>query len=301
MVTLGNDYSAGYGHVAGPVDRFKAKGGKIVQQLWVPYGTADYAPYLTALKKADVFFQWTVMPDLLVLLKQYYAYAQGYRTMVTLGNDYSAGYGHVAGPVDRFKAKGGKIVQQLWVPYGTADYAPYLTALKKADVFFQWTVMPDLLVLLKQYYQYGVKIPLLIGEAEGVSSAQLKEIGPKVIGLKGILRGYSRRLDNPVNHKFVAVFKAKYGRYPGQMDGFAYSCMSIYLAGLEATGGDARLEVLRPAILKLTVDTPVGPVAFSKNGYALSNRYLAEVKVIDGEYVWEPMRTIEKVRDPRDK
>ena len=230
-----------------------------------------------------------------------YAYEQGYRTMVTLGNDYSAGYGHVAGPVDRFKAKGGTIVDQVWVPYGTSDYAPYLTALKEADVFFQWTVMPDLLVLLKQYYGYGVKIPLLIGEAEAVGSGQLAEIGPQVVGAKGILRGYSRRLDNPENHKFVAAFRTKYGRYPGQMDGFAYACMSIYLAGLEATGGDARLEVLRPAILKLNVDTPVGPVSFSSNGYALSNRYLAEVKVIDGEYVWEPFRTIEKVRDPRDE
>jgi branched-chain amino acid transport system substrate-binding protein len=230
-----------------------------------------------------------------------YARELGYRTMTTLGNDYSAGYGHVAGPVDRFRARGGSVVQQQWVPYGTVDYAPYLAALKAADVFFQWTVMPDLAVLVKQYYEHGVKIPMLIGEAEGLDPEQLKQIGPKVVGAKGILRGYSRRLDNPVNRQFVQAFKKKYDRYPGQMDGFAYACMSIYLAGLEATRGDARLKVLRPALLKLEVDTPVGPVSFSRNGYALSDRYLAEVKVIDGEYVWEPFRTIRKVRDPRDE
>lgn len=230
-----------------------------------------------------------------------YAYDQGYRTMVTLGNDYSAGYGHVGGVVDRFKARGGKVIQQHWVPYGTADYAPYLTSLKDADVYFTWNVMPDLLLLVKQYFEYDVKIPMLIGEAEGLRSDQLAEIGPQAVGLTGILRGYTRRLDNPVNRKFVPAFKKKYGRYPGLIEAFTYSCMHIYLKGLEATGGDARLDTLRPAILDMEFQTPVGPVSFTRNGYALSNRYLAKVKIVDGEYFWEPFKVFEKVRDPRDK
>ena len=230
-----------------------------------------------------------------------YAYDQGYRTMVTLGNDYSAGYGHVGGVVDAFKAKGGNVIQQHWVPYGTADYAPYLTSLKEADVYFTWNVMPDLLLLVKQYFEYNVKIPLLIGEAEGLRSNHLAEIGPQAVGLLGILRGYTRRLDNPVNRKFVPVFKEKYERYPGLIEAFTYSCMEIYLKGLEATGGDPSLDVLKPAILGMEFQTPVGPVSFTRNGYALSNRYLAKVEIIDGEYVWEPFEVYEKVRDDRDQ
>lgn len=229
-----------------------------------------------------------------------YAYDAGYRTMVTLGNDYSAGYGHVGGVVDQFKGRGGDVIQQYWVPYGTADYAPYLTSLKSADAYFTWNIMPDLLTLVKQYYEYKVKIPLMIGEAENLQPEHLKEIGPQAEGLIGILRGYTPRLDNPENKAFVAAFQQKYGRTPGLIEAFTYSCMDIYIKGLEETKGDPALETLKPAIIGMQFKTPVGPVGFTKNGYALTNRYLAKVKIENGEYFWEPFKTYEGIRDPRD-
>jgi branched-chain amino acid transport system substrate-binding protein len=230
-----------------------------------------------------------------------YAYDQGYRTMVTVGQDYSAGYGHVGGPVDKFKARGGEIIQQDWVPYPTPDYAPYLTSLKKADVFVAWLVMPDFLTLVKQYYQYKIKTPLMIGEAENLAPEHLKELGPQAVGLIGNLRGYTTRIDNPENKKFVAAYQAKYHRDPSYIEGFAYTCMDIYLQGLEATHGNPKLEVLKPAIIGLKLKEPGGPVAFSSNGYALTNRYLAKASLDSKGYYWAPFKAYEALRDPRDQ
>ena len=230
-----------------------------------------------------------------------YAYGKGYRTMTTLGADYIAGYRFVNGVGDRFKAKGGSVIQQQWVPYGTSDYAPYLTALKKADVFAVWTIAPDMLTILKQYYQLGLKMPILIIEADNLNSSQLAGIGEPLLGTKGMIAAYTQRLDYPSNHDFVKALKAKFGRSPDMIDGCAYTCMSIYLAGLEATKGDPHLGVLRPAILRLKLNTPAGPVSFAPSGFALSNRYMAEVKLIDDKYAWDPFETYTEVRDPRDK
>ena len=230
-----------------------------------------------------------------------YAYDKGYRTMTTLGADYVAGFQMVNGVANRFKARGGKVIQQQWVPYGTSDYAPYITALKKADVFVVWTIAPDMLTLLKQYHQLGLKMPLEIIEADNLNSKQLAGIGKPIIGTKGMIAAYTQRLNYPSNHKFIAALKAKFKRSPDMIDGTAYTAMSIYLAGLKATGGDTHLGVLRPAILRLKLRSPIGPISFSPSGFALTNRYMAEVKVINGKYVWDPFKTYTKVRDPRDK
>jgi len=230
-----------------------------------------------------------------------YAYGKGYRTMTTLGADYIAGYRMVNGVADRFKARGGAVIQQQWVPYGTSDYAPYLTALKKADTFVVWTIAPDMLTLLRQYHQLGLKMPLLIIEADNLNSKQLAGIGKPLLGTKGMIAAYTQRLDYPSNHKFMAALKARFGRSPDMIDGCAYTCMSIYLAGLKATGGNPRLEVLRPAILRLRLNVPAGPISFSPSGFTLANRYMAEVKLINGKYIWDPFKTYTKVRDPRDK
>ena len=48
-------------------------------------------------------------------------------------------------------------------------------------------------------------------------------------------------------------------------------------------------------------DTLCGPFHFSPNGYAISNRYLAEVKLIDGKYDYGVIKTYTNIRDPRDK
>lgn len=230
-----------------------------------------------------------------------YAISQGYRTMATIGADYVFGRKVLRGVTDRYEELGGEVIQQQWTKYGTPDYAPYFTALKKADVLVWWHAHADQIIMLKQYYELGVKIPLLIIQTETFSQELLAEIGPSVVGTKGMITSWARSIPNPASKNFVAAYKKRWGEYPLMIAGTSYSAMSVYLAGLEATGGDARLEVLRPAILKLELDLPIGQnITFSPNGIALSNRYMVEAKLVNGELEWVPFKTYTKVADPRD-
>jgi len=230
-----------------------------------------------------------------------FAIEQGYKTMTTICADYVFGRKVLSGVTDRYEELGGKVIQQQWTQYGTLDYAPYFTALKEADVLVWWQVQTDQVVMLSQYYELGVKSPLLIIQTENFPREILAEMGEKVVGTKGMVTTHHRDLDFPANNKFVDAYYKRWGAYPLLLAGAASSAISVVLAGLEATGGDARLEVLRPAIIELELDLPIGEgITFSPNGIALSHRYMTEAKKVGDELRWVNFKTYTKVADPRD-
>ena len=227
-------------------------------------------------------------------------YDQGYRTVTTLSADYAFGYTVMNGPADQFKARGGTVVKQQWVPYGTIDYGPFITALEEADVFMPWEPGADMMRLLTQYREFGVDIPVAIPSPSSMRSEQMAEVGESILGVVG-MDVYSWTLDYPANLEFVAAFEAKFGKKPQMAHSTAYVVTSYLLAGLEATGGDANFDVLRPAILGLELDTPHGPLSFSPSGFAISPRVMVEARIVDGVYTWDAFETFPGERDPRDK
>ena len=54
---------------------------------------------------------------------------KGYRTIATIGEDYSFVYTQVFGLVLEFCQAGGEITERLWVPLGTKDFGSIIAAL----------------------------------------------------------------------------------------------------------------------------------------------------------------------------
>lgn len=230
----------------------------------------------------------------------WYAYDKlGYRKITTLGADYVAGYRFVGGTIDMFKERGGTLIAKQWAPFGTADFGPYLPSLKKADAVVIWTIAGDLARFLRQYREFGLKMPVLIPEAAALRSANMEEIGDFIAGVVGCL-DYTWRIDNPSNKRFVAGFEGKFGRKPDRDHANSYTATSIVLAALEATKGDTTYEKLKQAILGLRMETPQGPLSFTPSGIAITNRYICEARVVKGAYVWDPIYIYSDVRDPRE-
>lgn len=226
----------------------------------------------------------------------------GKRTMTTLAADYVAGK-QIIGPVgEGFKKAGGIVLQEQKVPLGTSDFGSYISSLKSADVFAAWTIIPDELSMIKSFLDFKKSsgTEMFLCEAENVNDSQLKDLGASVLGTKGMISSYSTDLPNAANAKFVAAFQKRYNRRPTISEGSTYVTFGALLDGLKKTGGDASLDTLRPAILGARKDTVAGHVSFSKNGFALSNRYLAVVTEDHGRYIWKATQTFENVRDPRD-
>jgi branched-chain amino acid transport system substrate-binding protein len=230
-------------------------------------------------------------------------YDQGYRTLTSLGADYVAGRDIINFINTEFKAKGGQVVQEQWAPLGTSDFAPYMSQMAKADAFVEWTIMPDQLALMQAHTTLGVTTPLIECGSEAVTPENLAQLGPKIVGLKGMMNAYYPQLENSENSAFVAAVKQKYNRVPTNGDGIAYISFNTLLAGLEKTSGNPALSALRPAIIGLSQDTPMGTVTFTKNGYAVTNKYIVDVTNTGGQLQWssKPLQTITGVVDPQDK
>jgi branched-chain amino acid transport system substrate-binding protein len=57
----------------------------------------------------------------------WYAYTKpGVKKIIIVGADYAAGHEKADGFIKSFKLMGGEVVEEIWPPLGTTDYAPYL-------------------------------------------------------------------------------------------------------------------------------------------------------------------------------
>ena len=249
---------------------------------------------------------WLVYPTTatgLTLSLGWYAADQGYKKMITVGADYAGGHLFMKGVKVGFEERGGKVIQELWPPVGTTDYGPTISNLNKdADVVACFLAgAPEFTRYLPQYREFGVKIPLLgTTLAADLPANVMAELGDKVRGLRG-QAAYIATREDPVNQAFQEGMNKRFGAYPGGLENNSYCVAKVFLAGLEATGGDDSLDKLRAAILASKIDTPQGPLSWTKSGVAVTDGYIAEAKEIDGNWVWDPIKIYKAVKDPRFK
>src|SRR3990167_2574854 len=115
---------------------------------------------------------------------EYAAKTLGYKKVVTIGMDYAFGYEVIGGFQKTFEEHGGQIIQKLWAPIGTTDFAPYLSQIRKdADAVFALMVAVSSLRFPKQYENAGLKARLpLIGGGTTFDEFVLPSLGDEAIG-----------------------------------------------------------------------------------------------------------------------
>ena len=214
-----------------------------------------------------------------------YAYDKGYRTATSIGQDYVAGHKFNGGALQAFIDKGGQVIQKQWAPLGTADFGPYLAAMKPADVCFFWFAGVSSVNFWKQYADFGLlnKMPLVMTEGDTLFSPWLREVDPKFAGKISGRTSYTSDIDTPANRKFVAAFTAKTGGIPDGYDVCAYETMVLAISAFEKTKGDTNPEKLRQAIRGSKINTPAGVVRISPEGFAFRTSYTFELAVQDGK------------------
>src|SRR2546425_7290649 len=166
-----------------------------------------------------------------------------------------------------FEEAGGKVVQEIYPPLGTADMAPWVAKLRHdVDVIGVQTVGADGVRFVKQFQEYGLKgkIPL-VDASVGVSEISLlPTAGEAAVGVYNS-QPYQYTVDTPRNRKFVQAFRSKFGRDPGSPAAFTYAAMAAIDQAVNATGGNIEdsarfLEALRQTDL----DAPPGRGRFDR-------------------------------------
>jgi len=262
--------------------------------------------YSAPIPVVQKYGNWLVYPTTcagLTLPTGYYAYDQGYKTMVTGSPDYAGGHGFIAGIKMAFEEKGGKVIDQVWWPVGTTDFGPYMSKFENVDCLGWFVEGPSAAMrFLSQYHQFGIKTQILGAVMDScVPEEVLNQLGEVStdLKLKGQAAYFTGRKD-PVNEKWVKAMTKRFGQQPSSTENNGYCIMKSILLALQKTGGDDRFKKLWPTVLSVEFDSPQGPFAWGPQGAAEIDNYIVGVtKTSDGKYVWEPIKTYKRVVDPR--
>jgi branched-chain amino acid transport system substrate-binding protein len=223
-----------------------------------------------------------------------YAYKdKGYRTVVTVAEDYSFPYTQVFGFMADFCKAGGHVPKKFWVPIGNKDFSSVIAAVPdKVDAIYVALGGADGVNFLTQYQQAGGTAPLIGGSIT---------VDQTVLGTQGKQRDYvigtpsagpiADNAEGPAWKKFVDDYKASY------KDGFPspslfaqgyYIETKALLAALDKVNGDVSGDQakLRDALTHLALDTPTGKVTLDKNRQAVADNYLTEVAKADDGHLY---------------
>jgi len=208
-----------------------------------------------------------------------WAYKQGYRKMALAASDFSAGYEHIGGIARTFTAAGGQIVQEIYPPLGAADFAPYLTQIKRdADVVAAFFGGADALRFVGQYAEFGLKgkIPL-IGKGLTDESLLLKQ-GDAAIDLITAWH-WSAALDTPANKKFVDAYAAKYKRPATTYAEHGYVGAMMMAKALETVKGNVENQkAFLDALGRFEADAPRGKMKLDANHAPIHTAYILKVE-----------------------
>ncbi|HXG02198.1 MAG TPA: ABC transporter substrate-binding protein [Candidatus Binatia bacterium] len=208
-----------------------------------------------------------------------------YRRVVTIGMDYAFGWETVGGFQRSFEEAGGQVVQKIWTPLNTNDFAPFLAQIRRdADAVLALFVGRLALQFMKHYEEAGLKGKLpLLGGGTTTDESVLPQMGDEAVGAVTALH-YSAALDNPHNQKFARAFEARAGKSASYYSEATYTGTRWIVEAIKAVGGKVEdREALLAALRKVEIrDAPRGPISVDRWGNPVQNIYVRRVERVGG-------------------
>jgi len=222
---------------------------------------------------------------------------RGVKSLYIVSPNYAAGRDMAAGVERTFKGTiAGKDLTK-WPDQ--IDFSAELAKARAAKpdgifIFFPGKHGP---AFIKQYQQAGLQSEIPLYTVFTVDSISLPRLQKgNVSGVLGSFNTmfWSPDLDNAQNKRFVADFKAKYGRYPSHYAAQSYDLIFFIKSAVEAVKGDTNnIGGLRAAMMKADYPSVRGKYSYGNNHLPIQNFYLRQVAV-DGDGNWT-LKTVSTV------
>jgi urea transport system substrate-binding protein len=171
--------------------------------------------------------------------------------------------------------QGGSIVGEDYLPLGNIEFSSVINKIKaaKPDIVLSTIVGGSNVAFYKQLKAAGIDSSNQTLMALAVTEEEVTGIGAE--NLTGFLTclSYFQSLKNPVNEKFVAAFKTRYGekRVVGDPMAAAYTAVYLWKEAVEKAGSFDVPAVIA-ASSELTLDAPEGEVKVHKDNHHLWKR-----------------------------
>src|SRR3982751_3825294 len=217
-----------------------------------------------------------------------------YKRMTAIADDFAYGHESLGGFQKVFEDAGGTLVQKLYSPLNAPDYGSYIAQLKPdIDGVFLGFAGSNGFRFFKQFNEYGLKTPI-VGGMTAFDEVALRNMGDYALGSISSC-WYTAQLDNPINRRFVAAYRADNGYDPGQYASGTYLYGEVLAAAVEALRGKVEdKQAFIKALRGVRVETLRGPIAFDEDGNVVGSIYIRKVEKKDGRLVNYNIQTYER-------
>lgn len=219
-----------------------------------------------------------------------YMQEAGIKEVYLMAPNYQAGKDMIAGFKRYYK---GKILAEVYTKLGQSDFQVELSALRAAKPATTFVFQPGGMGVnfVKQWKQAGLdQVSKLhsVFTVDGVTIPALKDLALGTISTQT----WSPDLDNDLNRRFVADYKAKHGAYPSFYAAQAYdTMMAIDYAVKQSGSTDA--TAMREVLASGKIPTTRGELMMNTNHFPIQNLYLREaIKDDDGAVTMKIIGTV---------
>jgi branched-chain amino acid transport system substrate-binding protein len=172
-----------------------------------------------------------------------------------------------------------KILFEGFFGFNDRDFSAPITKMKglKPEALYLIARFPQNAQILNQMAELGFK-PKLFGPINLVADDCIKAAGKNVEGAYGVVN-WANELDNSGAKKYLAAFKAKYGKLPE--DDFSmcgYTGTMVASMAINKAGTDQDPQKIGAALRKLKWNAPNGSLSFDSHGQGTINVYIVQVK-----------------------
>lgn len=229
----------------------------------------------------------------------------GYKRVIPVALDYVAGHNHLKGFEKDYVAAGGKIVERVFLPFGGADPAPFITRIlsraKDADAVHAILWGSDAVRFAKQMGEYGLRdrIPMIAFGTFTDDAIMIPAVGS---ALKGIISydDYSMGWDHPENRKFAEAVVAKTRRAANRYSAMGFVAGKAAVEALRAIDGKIEnREAFLGALKRLQFESPKGPIKFDEHNQAILSLFVNRVDEVGGRVQTKFIKAVHGVRAPR--
>lgn len=272
-----------------------------VNQEKIPWVSTVALAGLTRAQKSPHIFRFVPSSYQFGLAAAEWTKKQGWKKVYFIGWD--APPSREAGDAVKKIYGAENVVEAMFPPPFTADYAPYLAKVdpSKADGFFAAMWGADAIRITRQYAEYGLKGKLpFFGIASFTSEELLARMPPEIEGALSAYT-YCGTLDTPENKRFVDGFKSRYNSIPGSYQYMGYMAAKMTIQALKDIQGKAEdREAFAAALRKVQLKGPMGLASFDDRQGMIGDFYVLKVVRKDGQLQNQCIDRLPQVRDPYD-
>ncbi|MET0961214.1 MAG: ABC transporter substrate-binding protein [Noviherbaspirillum sp.] len=205
---------------------------------------------------------------------------RGHKKVMTITWNYAAGNESVKGFVEGFEAAGGKVTQQLNLPFPQVEFQALLTqiASQKPDAVYAFFAGGGAVKFVKDYATAGLMKSAPLYGPGFLTDGTLEAQGEAAQGMYTTLH-YADNLNTPRDNAFRLAFAKAYKVNADVYAVQGYDAAQMLAAGLKAAGGDIKnRDKLVAGMETAQIDSPRGKFKLSAAHNPVQDIYLRQVK-----------------------